>query len=89
MTERVKNKKLKYKESLGQGNKPNVFKNSDDLEDVIAAHLEKDKKNRKYPLRINKQTVIFVSKEKCNEEYAETYRKRMDAKIKNGTINSF
>lgn len=88
MTERVKvtKQKRKFKETLGKGGKADVFKNSEDLDDVIAAQLEKDKRTRKYPLRINKQTVIFVSKEKCNEEYAEKYRKKMEYQIKNGAI---
>lgn len=79
MTERVKVTKQKrmYKESLGKGGKIDNSKNNDDLDDVIAKQLEKDKKTRKYPLRINKQTTIFVSKEKCNEQYAEEYRKRI------------
>ena len=79
MTERVKvtKQKRKYKESLGKSGKVDVFKNSDDLDEVIAAQMEKDKQTRKYPLRINKQTTIFVSKEKCNEQYAEEYRKRI------------
>ena len=79
MTERVKNKNLKrkYHESLGTGNKPDVFKNSDGLDDVIARQLALEKANRKYPLRINKQTTIFVSKEKCNEEYADAYRRKI------------
>ena len=91
MTERVKNKNLKrkYHESLGTGKKPNNFENSDGLDDVIARQLALEKANRKYPLRINKQTVIFVSKEKCNEEYAEKYRKKIAASIKNGTAVSF
>ena len=91
MTERVKNQKIKrkYHESLGTGNKPNNFENSDGLDDVIARQLALEKSNRKYPLRINKQTVIFVSKEKCNEEYAEKYRKKIAASIKNGTAVSF
>ena len=79
MTERVKvtKQKRKYKETLGKGCKVDVFKNSDDLDEVIAAQLEKDKQTRKDPLRINKQTTVFVSKEKCNEQYAEEYRKRI------------
>ena len=78
MTERVKNKRIKkFKESLGKGGKIDNSKNNDDLDDVIAAQLEKDKHTRKYPLKINKQTTIFVSKEKCNEQYAEEYRKRI------------
>ena len=79
MTERVKvtKQKRKYKETLGKGGKVDVFKNSDNLDEVIAAQLEKDKHTRKYPLKINKQTIIFVSKEKCNEQYADEYRKRI------------
>ena len=36
---------------------------------------EKDEDKKKYPLRIDARTVIFVSKENCNEVYAQ--RKRM------------
>lgn len=79
MTERVSiTKKKKINESLSKRDKVDVFNNSEGLDDVIAAQLEKDKRTRKYPLRINKQTVIFVSKEKCNEEYAEEYRQKVE-----------
>lgn len=78
MTERVKVKRQKkFNESLGKGGKIDNSKNNDDLDDVIAKQLELDKKTRRYPLRINKQTTILVSKEKCNEQYAEEYRKRI------------
>lgn len=79
MTERVKVKRQKkFNESLGKGGKIDNSKNNDDLDEVIAAQLEKDKHTRKYPLKINKQTIIFVSKEKCNEQYAEEYRRRIE-----------
>lgn len=79
MTERVKVKRQKkFNESLGKGGKIDNSKNNDDLDDVIAKQLELDKKTRRYPLRINKQTTIFVSKEKCNEQYAEEYRRRIE-----------
>ena len=78
MTERVKVKRQKkINESLGKGGKIDNSKNNNDLDDVIAKQLELDKRTRRYPLRINKQTTIFVSKEKCNEQYAEEYRKRI------------
>lgn len=84
MTERVKVKRQKkFNESLGKGGKIDNSKNNDDLDDVIAKQLELDKKTRRYPLRINKQTTIFVSKEKCNEQYAEEYRKRIANFAKN------
>ena len=79
MTERVKVKRQKkFNESLGKGGKIDNSKNNDDLDDVIAKQLELDKKTRRYPLRINKQTTIFVSKEKCNEQYAEEYRRKIE-----------
>ena len=79
MTERVKVKRQKkFNESLGKGGKIDNSKNNDDLDDVIAKQLELDKRTRRYPLRINKQTIIFVSKEKCNEQYAEEYRRRIE-----------
>ena len=79
MTERVKVKRQKkFNESLGKGGKIDNSKNNDDLDDVIAKQLELDKKTRRYPLRINKQTTIFVSKEKCNEQYAEQYRRKIE-----------
>ena len=84
MTERVKVKRQKkFNESLGKGGKIDNSKNNDDLDDVIAKQLELDKRTRRYPLRINKQTTIFVSKEKCNEQYAEEYRKRIANFAKN------
>ena len=79
MTERVKVKRQKkFNESLGKGGKIDNSKNNDDLDDVIAKQLELDKRTRRYPLRINKQTTIFVSKEKCNEQYAEEYRRKIE-----------
>ena len=84
MTERVKVKRQKkFNESLGKGGKIDNSKNNDDLDDVVAKQLELDKRTRRYPLRINKQTTIFVSKEKCNEQYAEEYRKRIANFAKN------
>ena len=79
MTERVKVKRQKkFNESLGKGGKIDNSKNNDDLDDVIAKQLQLDKRTRRYPLRINKQTTIFVSKEKCNEQYAEQYRRKIE-----------
>ena len=79
MTERVKIKVQKtFNKSLGKSDKPNVFKNSDGLDDVIAVQQEKEKKIKKYPLRINKYTIIYVSKDNCNEIYAEQYRKKIE-----------
>lgn len=59
------------------GKKPNNFVNSEGLKARMALHRERERMVQKYPLRINKTTVIYVSKEKCNEAYAEEYRQRI------------
>lgn len=53
--------------------KDDMSKNSDGLKDKI----KNINFNKLHPLRINKQTVIFVKEEKCNKEYAELYRRNI------------
>ena len=36
--------------------------------------MDNDKQKQKYPLRIDKNTVIYVTEEKCNEQYAQKVR---------------
>lgn len=54
--------------------KADSSKNADNLEEVIQKHMQGQK--RLYRLRINKTTVIYVTKKKCNEAYAEEYREK-------------
>lgn len=61
--------------------KPDTTKNADDLDKAISKCLGKE--NRKYLLRINKTTVIYVTKDKCNEEYRQKYIGR----INGGNVN--
>lgn len=51
---------------------------SDNLDELIQAQLRKEK--RLYPLKINSTTWIYVPKKKCNEKYAEAYRKKMEGR---------
>lgn len=46
-------------------------KNGKKLDEFISAQRNNEKKL--FPLRINRTTVIYVSKEKCTPEYAEKY----------------
>lgn len=55
--------------------KADTTKNGDKVHQCIANQRKREKEL--YPLRINKTTVIFVKKEKCNEKYAEWYRNRI------------
>ena len=49
--------------------------NNIELERIVKAQMQRDKK--KYPLRISKTTVLYVTKDKCTPEYAEQRRKKM------------
>lgn len=55
--------------------KADTKKNGKNLEECIAAHREREKSL--YPLRINRTTVIYVTKDKCTPEYAEKYAGKM------------
>lgn len=45
-----------------------------DAERLVEEHREVEK--RLYPLRIDQRTVIYVTKNKCNAQYAESFRQR-------------
>lgn len=44
---------------------------SSSLDEAIRKHSEKEK--RKYPVRINRQTIIFAASKKLPKGYAEWY----------------
>lgn len=56
--------------------KPDTSHNDDGIEKVISKYMNKEK--RLYPLRINKTTVICVTKNKLNERYRQEYLERMN-----------
>lgn len=53
--------------------KPSVDENSKGLNEKIINYYRHEESLM--PLRISRNTVILVKPEKCNEEYAEKYRK--------------
>lgn len=55
------------------GRKSDNNKNGKNVDDCISRQIERER--NLYPLRINKTTVIYVTKNKCTAEYAEKYRK--------------
>lgn len=63
------------RKSIGK-KKDDSSRNDDNLDVVVARCINKDK--NLYPLRINKTTVIYVTKDKCNEKYAEQYRNKIN-----------
>lgn len=69
---------------IGESGKEKEYFN--DLENfavLSAAGLEKCierqrvKEEHLYPLRINERITILVSRERCNNEYAEAFRKKV------------
>ena len=53
--------------------KPSVDENSKGLNEKIRKYYRNEESLM--PLRISRNTAILVKPEKCNEEYAEKYRK--------------
>lgn len=53
--------------------KPSVDENSKGLNEKIRMYYRHEESLM--PLRISRNTVILVKPDKCNEEYAEKYRK--------------
>lgn len=53
-----------------------ITKNSEDLDDEIRKHMQRNQ--QLYPLRLNRTTVIYVTKNKCTPQYAEKARIRMN-----------
>lgn len=56
-----------------KGNKPSVDENPDLVD--MCVDEQKTKERLLKPLRIDGRTTILVPEHKCNEEYAEKYRK--------------
>lgn len=52
--------------------KPDTTENQVNVTDVIEKYKQREK--NLFPLRINRQTVIYVKKEKQTAEYADWYR---------------
>lgn len=55
--------------------KPDTKVNDGSLDAVIERFRQKER--TLFPLRINKQTVIFVARKKCNEQYRQEYLRKM------------
>lgn len=52
------------------------YDNSVDV-DIVKKAKAAIKSRKLKPLRINSTTVIYVKEEKCNEKYAEEYRRKV------------
>lgn len=56
-----------------EARKPDVSKNTDNLDEIIRRQREREK--HLYPVRITGTTVVYVAKKKATREYAEEYKR--------------
>lgn len=61
--------------NIKRAGKPDNSVNDCGLDTAIERYKQKEK--TLFPLRINQQTVIYVLKSKCNEQYRQEYLKKM------------
>lgn len=73
MGRKVKNKNLN--EQKAKIVKSCSKTNGDKMQDHIEAQWKREKKL--HPLFIDIKTTIYVTKDKCNKEYAESYRNNL------------
>lgn len=66
--------------------KADTTKNSENLDEVIERHMKRNK--RLYPLRINKTTVIYVTKDKCNQEYRQKFIAKINGEAANNCVGA-
>lgn len=52
--------------------KADIDKNGEGVDNAIERYKRREK--NLFPLRINRQTVIYVIKEKCTQQYTDWYR---------------
>ena len=65
---------MKRKPVQEANRKPDSLKKSEIPEELIQKQQKRERSL--YPLRINRQTVIFVTRDKCNESYRNAYIER-------------
>ena len=68
-----------------------IFVPKDDTREQVAVpdkviKANKEKISRLCPLRINAKTVIYVTADKCNDAYRESYLKRMEGNKKSDSV---
>lgn len=57
--------------------KPDLEVNGSKVHEAILRQREREK--HLFPLRINKTIVIYVTKNKCNPEYAEEFKRKIES----------
>lgn len=64
---------------VGVERKPDVEKNGYGIEAAIRKQRRREK--QLFPLRLNATTVLYVTADKCNEEYKQDYLKNKYRKL--------
>lgn len=65
--------KDKKRKGPAEERKPDTTTNVSNLDEIIARQREREK--NLYPIRISGTTVIYVTRNKANSQYAEEYKR--------------
>lgn len=63
----------KKRKGPAEERKPDTTTNVSNLDEIIARQREREKKL--YPIRVSGTTVIYVTRNKANSQYAEEYKR--------------
>lgn len=63
----------KLRKSSTEERKPDTTRNTSGIDELIAKQREREK--NLYPVRVSNTTVIYVTKKKVTQQYAEDYKR--------------
>lgn len=69
----MNNNREKKRKGPVEERKPDTTTNEENLDEIITRQREREK--NLYPVRISSTTVIYVTRNKANRQYAEQYKR--------------
>lgn len=69
----MNNNREKKRKGPAEERKPDTTTNEENLDEIITRQREREK--NLYPVRISSTTVIYVTRNKANSQYAEKYKR--------------
>ena len=70
---KMQNNREKKRKGPAEERKPDTTTNVSNLDEIIARQREREK--NLYPIRVSGTTVIYVTRNKANSQYAEKYKR--------------
>lgn len=69
----MNNNREKKRKGPAEERKPDTTANEENLDEIITRQREREK--NLYPVRVSGTTVIYVTRNKANRQYAEQYKR--------------